>query len=95
MSGRTRAPARLREFAKLHPGAEAVIQRIGRGSVDLLVVAVDGTWTREVVASTEAAAAICGELDLRRNEGWDDPRIARRMQRRDHWATPDGQRRAL
>jgi hypothetical protein len=32
---------------------------------------------------------------VRSQRGWDDPRMARRMNARDHWSTPDGQRRAL
>ena len=37
----------------------------------------------------------CRELGIRLHHGWDDPRMARRMQARDHWNTPEGQRRAL
>ena len=89
-----RAPSRLRDFAKLHPGAEAVIQRIGGGSWDLLVVAVDGTWVRSVFPDEASAEAACRELDLRSQRGWSDPRLGRRMNGRDHWSTADGQRRA-
>jgi hypothetical protein len=89
------APADLRDFAKLAPEVEAVLQRIGDGMWDLLLVSVDGTWVREVVASEEAAEALCAELGLRLYRGWGDPRIARRMNRRDHWGEPGGQRRAV
>jgi hypothetical protein len=37
---------------------------------------------------------VCRRLAVRAHDGWDDLRIARRMGARDHWATPEGQRRA-
>lgn len=89
-----RAPSALHDFAKLRPGTEGVVQRIGRSSWDLLLVAPDGTWMRDVVAGPEEAAAICAALGIRSVEGWGDPRLGRRMNARDHWSTPDGQRRA-
>jgi hypothetical protein len=33
-------------------------------------------------------------LGIRMHRGWDDPRMTRRMNARDHWNSPDGQRRA-
>jgi len=90
-----RAPGRLRDLAKMHPEAEAVLQHVGRDTWDLLVIDVGGTWEREVLPSEEAAEAICQELGLRMHRGWDDPRMARRMGSRDHWNRPGGQRRAL
>ena len=89
-----RASNVLRDFAKMHPGAEGVLQRVGRGTWDLVIVAVDGTWVRDVVATPEEAASACEELGLRLHRDWDDPRLSRRMNGRDHWSTPDGQRRA-
>ena len=89
------APGRLRDFAKMHPGVEAVLQHVGRDTWDLLLVGVHGTWARDEFPTAEAAEAACRELDLRLSRDWDDPRIARRMNGRDHWNTPDGQRRAL
>ncbi|MFM8999515.1 MAG: hypothetical protein ACKOKE_05570 [Actinomycetota bacterium] len=89
-----RAPSALHDFAKVRPGTEGVLQRVGRGTWDLVLIAPDGTWVREVVATPEDAAAICAALGLRLTEGWDDPRLGRRMNARDHWSTPDGQRRA-
>ena len=90
-----RAPSRIRDFVILHPGTEAVLQRVGHGAVDCLVVAPDGAWTREVFASEPDAEAACSELGIRVNRGWDDPRLARRMNARDQWSHPEGQRRAL
>jgi hypothetical protein len=88
------APGRLRDFAKMHPDLEAVLQHVGRDTWDLLLIAVDGTWVRDEFPTAGAAEAACRELDLRLNRDWEDPRIARRMNRRDHWNTPEGQRRA-
>ena len=90
-----RPAGRLVDFVKLRPEVEAVLQHVGRQTWDLLLVAVDGTWTREVYPSGEAAEEACRALGVRLHHGWDDPRMARRMSARDHWSTPDGQRRAL
>jgi hypothetical protein len=90
-----RAPNALRDFAKLHPEVEAVVQHVGLHTWDLVLVDVAGLWVRDEVESEEAAEAVCRELGIRLHRGWEDPRIVRRMNRRDHWNTPDGQRRAL
>jgi hypothetical protein len=89
-----KVPSGLREFAKLRPEVEAVIQHVGLATWDLLLVDVTGLWTREEFAAREDAEAACAALGVRAHAGWDDPRMVRRMQRRDHWNTPDGQRRA-
>jgi len=89
------APGRLYDFAKLHPEAEAVLQHVGLETWDLVLIDVDGTWVREEFTSPEAAEAAGRELDVRLHRDWDDPRMARRMNARDHWNTPGGQRRAL
>ena len=90
----TRAPHALREFAKLRPEVEAVIQHVGRRTWDLVLVDLTGLWVRDEFESEQAAEAVCLELGIRPHRGWDDPRLARRMNARDHWNTPDGQRRA-
>jgi hypothetical protein len=92
--GSKRAPSALREFAKLRPEVEAVLQHVGLRTWDLVLVDVTGLWVRDEFESREAAEAACRELGIRMREGWDDPRMSRRMNARDHWATPDGQRRA-
>lgn len=89
-----RAPSALREFAKLRPEVEAVLQHVGRGTWDLVLVDVTGLWVRDEFETEEAAEAACRELGLRLHRGWDDPRMGRRMNARDHWNTSDGQRRA-
>jgi hypothetical protein len=90
-----RAPTALRDFAKLHPEVEAVLQHVGRQTWDLLLVDVKGNWVRDEFESEEAAEATCSELGIRIHRGWADPRITRRMNARDHWNDPGGQRRAL
>jgi hypothetical protein len=93
--GRTRAPNALRDFAKLHREVEAVLQHVGLRTWDLVLIDVDGLWVRDEFENEEAAEAACRELGIRMHRGWEDPRLARRMNARDHWNTPAGQRRAL
>lgn len=88
-------PSELRRFAILGNDVEAVIQRVGLRTFDCLLIDVDGRWLRAVFPSKEQADAACEALDVRSHEGWDDPRMAQRMNRRDHWGEPGGQRRAL
>ena len=85
----------LREFVKLHPEVEGVIQHVGRETWDLLLIDVNGLWVRDEFPSKDAAGEACRTLGIRSHDGWDEPRLARRMSARDHWNTPDGQRRAL
>jgi hypothetical protein len=77
----------------LHPQAEGVLQRCGRETVDLLLVDVDGDWRRTVVASEEDARLMGRDLGVRLHEGWDEPRLTRRMNARDHCSAPGGPRR--
>lgn len=75
---------------------EAVIQRIGLNTFDCILVDFQGNWTRAVFPSKEAAEEACRELGIRYHDGWEaEPRLAKRMNRRDHWGDPGGQRRAL
>jgi hypothetical protein len=78
----------------MHTEVEAVLQHVGLETWDLVLVDVTGLWLREEVRSEERAEAICRDLGIRLNREW-DPRLARRVAHRDHWGTPDGQRRAL
>ena len=58
-----------------------------RQAVDLLVG--NGNGKGQYVA-------VAGDLGVRLHHGWqEDDRMARRMNKRDHWNEPDGQRRAL
>jgi hypothetical protein len=90
-----KVPVDFQRFAMLHDDVEAVIQRCGLNTFDCVLIDVDGNWTRAVFPSKEVAEEACRTLDIRLHDGWDDPRIAQRMNRRDHWGEPGGQRRAL
>jgi hypothetical protein len=92
---RVRIPAELRKFAVLRPGVEAVIQRCGLDTFDLLLIDLEGNWTRWVFPSQEAAEAAAEQLEVPLHHGWDDVRMAQRMNKRDHWNEPGGQQRAL
>ena len=90
-----RAPGRLADFVKLHPEVEAVVQSVGRETWDLVLVDVTGNWRRGVFHAEADAEAVALDLRVRMHRGWDEPRMARRMNGRDHWNTRGGQRRAL
>ena len=87
-------PKELRDFKLLRPDVEAVLQRCGLNTYDLLLIDVDGNWTRWVFTTEEAAVSVADGLDLPLHRGWDD-RMVKRMNKRDHWNQPGGQRRAL
>ena len=87
-------PSELRTFATLRRGVEAVLQRCGLDSFDLLLIDVEGNWTRWVFPSQESAVQAAADLEVPLHHGWDD-RMARRMNKRDHWNEPGGQRRGL
>jgi hypothetical protein len=89
------APSALREFVKLRPEVEAVVQHVGLRTWDLVLVDATGLWVRDEFESREAAEAACRELGIRMHDGWEDARLVRRMGARNHWTSPDGQRRAL
>lgn len=88
-------PNDFRQFAMLRQDVEAVIQRCGKDTYDCILIDLEGNWTRAVFPSDEAAREVCRDLGVRSVVGWEDPRMARRMNRRDHWGEPGGQRRAL
>jgi hypothetical protein len=92
---RLRLDPALREFVKLRPQVEAVLQHVGLDTWDLLLVDASGLWVRDVYPSEAVAREAAARLGIRVHDGWDDPRIGRRIQARDQWATSDGQRRAL
>lgn len=88
-------PTELRRFVMLRHDVEAVLQRCGKDTWDLVLVDVDGNWTRWVFVARDQAEAACRELGIPMHEGWEGGRIPQRMNRRDHWNVPGGQRRAL
>ena len=89
-----RTPGELRQFVLLRPDVEAVLQRCGLDTYDLLLIDLNGNWTRWVFPSEEGAVAVADDLEVPLHRGWDD-RMAKRMNKRDHWNDPGGQRRAL
>lgn len=90
-----RAPNHLRDFVKIAEEVEGVIQHVGRETWDLLLIDVNGRWVRDEFPTEDAAEAACRELGVRMHRGWNDARMVRRMNARDHWNSPGGQRRAL
>jgi hypothetical protein len=88
------APTDLRRFVTYGQGVEAVLQRCGLDTFDLMLIDADGNWTRGVFPSQEIAEAVADDLGIPLNRGWND-RMAKRMNRRDHWNDPGGQKRAL
>ena len=88
-------PQSLRKFASIQPEVEAVLQRIGDGTWDLVAIDVDGNWTRWVFPSDAVARSACTTLGIPVHDGWEEPRMARRMNGLDAWATPGAKRRAL
>jgi hypothetical protein len=91
---RPRTPGELRTFQLTRPDVEAVVQRCGLNTCDLLLIDLDGNWTRWVFPSEEVAAAVAQDLGVPLHRGWND-RMVKRMNKRDHWNRPGGQRRAL
>ena len=89
-----RIRSELRRFVQLSEDVEAVVQRVGAETFDLVLIDRHGNWTRGVFTSAERARAAAADLQVPLHEGWDE-RMAQRMNRRDHWNEPGGQRRAL
>ncbi|MFL5798553.1 MAG: hypothetical protein ACJ77A_11555 [Actinomycetota bacterium] len=88
-------PPDVRRFADERTDLAGVIQRIGLETWDLLLIDADGNWTRLVTTTKESAEAAARELGADPHDGWDTDELAKRMNRRDHWNVPGGQRRAI
>ena len=89
-----RTPAELRKFVWMHSDVEAVLQRCGVDTFDLILIDLDGNWTRWVFPSEEAAIVVADRLEIPLHREWDD-RMVKRLNKRDNWNEPGGQRRAL
>ncbi len=89
-----RTPSELRKFVAYQPDVEALLQRCGLDTYDLLLIDFGGNWTRWVFPSEEEALAVAEDLGVPLHRVWDD-RLTRRMNKRDHWNEPGGQKRAL
>jgi hypothetical protein len=87
-------PKEARAFVASRHDVHAVVQRIGADTFDLVLVDADGNWDRWVVPSEEAANGMAEALGVTAHDGWTDD-LSKRMNRRDHWNAPGGQRRAL
>lgn len=87
-------PSGVLAFVKVRTDVEAVVQHIGVGTWDLVVIDVEGNWTRGVFPSKETALQAADQMGIQAHDGWNE-RLSQRMNRRDHWGTPGGQRRAL
>lgn len=95
MSIKLKIPNEVRRFVAERKDIDAVVQRIGLDTWDLLLIDGGGNWTRMVLVSKEQAEQAAKDLGLESHDGWDDESIAKRMNRRDHWNEPGGQKRAL
>ena len=89
-----RVPRDLRTFVIMRSDVEAVLQRCGIDTFDLILIDSGGNWTRGVFPSEEAAEDAARFLEVPLHREWDE-RMVKRMNKRDHWNEPGGQRRAL
>ncbi len=87
-------PSELRVFSVLRQDVQAVLQRCGADTFELILVDLEGDWTMWVFPSEEAARAVAADLQVPLNEGWSD-HLTRRVNARDAWNQPGGRRRAL
>jgi hypothetical protein len=92
MSGNRQADE-VRAFVKAHGTVDAVVQRIGHGTWDLILVDADGAWDRWVFGSKEDAGGAAASAGATVHDGWTDE-LSQRVTRRDEWRTPGGTRRA-
>ena len=61
---KARAPNGLRDFVKLRPDVEAVLQHVGLRTWDLVLVDATGLWVRDEFESEEQAEAARAAVDL-------------------------------
>ena len=60
------------EFVTTREDVEASVMAIGRGSVQVVLVAASGEWLRYVVPDMELAAEMCTRLNVKQNDGYPD-----------------------
>jgi len=87
-------PKDLQRFLAGRDGVEAVLQRTGHRTYDVVFVDAAGEWTHWVVSSPEEARDLSAAAGVTLHESWSDE-LARRMSERDPWSDPNGARRAL
>jgi len=86
-------PRDLQRFLDGREGVEAVLQRTGHATYDVVFVDGAGEWTHWVVASPDAARALAEAASVTLHDGWSEE-LSRRMSEHDPWADPHGLRRA-
>jgi hypothetical protein len=87
-------PKDLGRFLDGRADVEAVLQRVGHATYDVVFVDAGGEWTHWVVDSEQAAAALAEAAGVPLHSEWTDT-LSRRVNDGNPWADPHGQRRAL
>ena len=90
----TAVPKDLGRFLEGRADVEAVLQRVGHRTFDVVFVDAAGDWTHWVVESEEAAAELAQSAGVPLRHEWTDA-LSRRVNDRDPWSDPKGQHRAL
>jgi hypothetical protein len=83
-----------KRFAATRSEVDAVVQRIGHDTWDLILIDADGAWDRWVFSSRDEASAAGEAAGASVHDGWTDE-LSQRVTRRDEWRAADGTRRAL
>jgi hypothetical protein len=87
-------PKDLRRFLDGRSDVEAVVQRVGHETYDVVFVDGAGEWTHWVVESSDAAAGLAEAAGVPLHDDWTDT-LSRRVNDSDPWKNPHGQHRAL
>jgi hypothetical protein len=87
-------PKDLGRFLEGRSDVEAVLQRVGHRTFDVVFVDGAGDWTHWVVESEEAAEELAQAAAVPLRREWTDA-LSRRVNDRDPWSDPRGQHRAL
>jgi hypothetical protein len=89
----TGIPRGLREFAAAGP-CDAVVQRVGLDTVELVLIDAAGDWVPAVFESADRARAVGEALGAAVHDGWTED-LSMRVGTRDAWSEPQGRRRGL
>lgn len=87
-------PKDLARFLEGRTDVEAVLQRVGHRTFDVVFVDGAGDWTHWVVESEEVATDLAQAAGVPLNTEWTDA-LSRRVNDHDPWSDPRGQRRGL
>jgi hypothetical protein len=88
-------PDQLERFARHGNDVVGVLQRVGAGTYDLVLIDAEGNWERAVVAAEATARDFCEATQTPLHDGWEDPALAQRANSLDAWATEGAKRRAI